>query len=129
MPVTAAVSIIDWGRTAYADATERQRAAVQQRIDGLMGDTLCFTEHDPVYTVGLRQGAATHLLWDPEALAAQGITVAETNRGGDITYHGPGQVVGYPIVDLAPVRDLHAYLRFLEQVMINAVGRDRKSVV
>ncbi|MEJ6601252.1 MAG: lipoyl(octanoyl) transferase LipB [Opitutaceae bacterium] len=111
-----------WGRTAYADATERQQTLVRQRIDGSSPDQLIFTEHDPVYTIGLRSGAATHLLWDPAKLAAQGITVAETNRGGDITYHGPGQVVGYPIVDLSPVKDLHAYLRLLEEVLIRAVG-------
>ena len=113
---------LDWGRTRYADASDRQLAAVDERIKGGISDTLIFTEHDPVYTVGLRAGAASHVLWDDQKLAAQGIEIAKTNRGGDITYHGPGQVVGYPIVDLSPVKDLHAYLRFLEQVMINAVG-------
>ena len=116
------VESLDWGRTGYADATERQHAQVDARIARTVADTLIFTEHDPVYTVGLRSGAAANLLWDPQTLAAQGITVAETNRGGDITYHGPGQVVGYPIVDLSPVKDLHAYLRFLEEVMIRSVG-------
>ncbi|MCF3652301.1 lipoyl(octanoyl) transferase LipB [Synoicihabitans lomoniglobus] len=116
------VQIVDWGRTTYGAATERQRGLVGERIAGKTPDTLVFTEHDPVYTVGLRQGAAANLLWDPAQLAAQGITVAETNRGGDITYHGPGQIVGYPIVDLSAVKDLHAYLRFLEEVMIRAVG-------
>jgi len=119
---TEAMPVVDWGRTAYAEATERQRAQVQQRIDGEVGDTLVFTEHHPVYTIGLRAGAAAHLLWDPAKLAAQGITVAATNRGGDITYHGPGQIVGYPIVDISPRKDLHAYLRFLEEVMIRAMG-------
>jgi lipoyl(octanoyl) transferase len=122
MTETDLLPVQDWGRTAYAEASERQRTRVQARIDGEVDDTLIFTEHDPVYTVGLRAGAAAHLLWDPDQLATQGITVAETNRGGDITYHGPGQVVGYPIVDLSPVKDLHAYLRFLEEVMIRAVG-------
>lgn len=122
MAESTALPVDDWGRTVYAAATERQRAQVQARIDGTAGDTLVFTEHAPVYTVGLRAGAAAHLLWDPATLAAQGITVAETNRGGDITYHGPGQIVGYPIVDLSPRKDLHAYLRFLEEVLIRAVG-------
>ncbi len=119
---SSSVNVIDWGRTAYADATARQLRLVEQRIAGDIGDTLVFTEHEPVYTVGLRTGAAGHLLWEPERLSAQGISVASTNRGGDITYHGPGQIVGYPIVDLSAVRDLHAYLRFLEDVMIRAVG-------
>ncbi|MBT5902186.1 MAG: lipoyl(octanoyl) transferase LipB [Opitutaceae bacterium] len=116
------ISVQDWGRTAYAEAFERQKEQVQIRIDGEAGDTLIFTEHDAVYTIGMRAGSAAHLLWDPAKLAAQGITVAETNRGGDITYHGPGQVVGYPIMDISAVKDLHAYLRFLEEVMIRALG-------
>ncbi|GAB5558618.1 MAG: lipoyl(octanoyl) transferase LipB [Synoicihabitans sp.] len=122
MPQHAEFTIEDWGRTAYAEALARQKALVQSRIDGTATDTLVFTEHDPVYTIGMRSGAAGHLLWDPAKLAAQGITVAETNRGGDITYHGPGQVVGYPIMDISTVKDLHAYLRFLEEVMIRALG-------
>jgi lipoyl(octanoyl) transferase len=118
---TSALTVHDWGRTAYADAIARQLALVDQRLSGsLPQDILVFTEHDPVYTVGHRAGSAKNLLWDPAHLAAQGITVANTNRGGDITYHGPGQIVGYPIVDLSPVKDLHAYLRFLEEVMIRA---------
>ncbi len=118
----ADISIQYWGRTAYAEAFERQKEQVQSRIDGNIGDTLLLTEHDPVYTIGMRSGSAAHLLWDPAKLAAQGITVAETNRGGDVTYHGPGQVVGYPIMDISSVKDLHAYLRFLEEVMIRALG-------
>lgn len=116
------ITVQDWGRTAYAKAFVRQKEQVQRRIDGDTEDTLIFTEHDPVYTIGMRSGSAAHLLWDPAKLAAQGITVAETNRGGDITYHGPGQVVGYPIMDISPVKDLHAYLRFLEEVMIRGLG-------
>jgi len=118
----APVAISDWGRTTYAEGLRRQEAAVAERIAGKTGDTLVFTEHDPVFTVGLRTGADQHLVWNTEQLTAAGITVAKTNRGGDITYHGPGQIVGYPIVSLQPRRDLHAYLRFLEQVLINAVG-------
>jgi len=117
------IKVEDWGRTAYADATARQLILVGQRIKGEAPDQLIFTEHDAVYTVGLRHGSVKNLLWDPAQLAAQGISVADTNRGGDITYHGPGQIVGYPIVDLSAVKDLHAYLRFLEEVMIRSVGR------
>lgn len=89
---------------------------------GAIGDTLVFTEHNPVYTIGLRSGADRHIVWDETRLTAEGIVVEKTNRGGDITYHGPGQIVGYPIVSLNTRRDLHAYLRLLEQVMINVVG-------
>ncbi|MCF7688572.1 MAG: lipoyl(octanoyl) transferase LipB, partial [Cephaloticoccus sp.] len=73
-------------------------------------------------TVGLRREAEKHLVWDQAQLTQEGVAVAKTNRGGDMTYHGPGQIVGYPIVSLATRRDLHAYLRFLEQVVINSVG-------
>ena len=122
MPPATTISVQDWGRTAYTEATARQLALVEQRIAGAIPDRLNYTEHDAVYTVGLRHGSVKNLLWDPAQLAAQGISVADTNRGGDITYHGPGQIVGYPIVDLSRVKDLHAYLRFLEEVMIRAVG-------
>ncbi len=117
-----AVETLDWGRTGYEEAYRRQEALVTRRIAGEIGDTLVFTEHEPVFTLGLRAGAENHLVWSAEQLAREGIAVARTNRGGDITYHGPGQIVGYPIVSLATHQDLHAYLRFLEQVLINGVG-------
>ncbi len=113
---------IDWGRTPYGDAWRRQEEMVGRRLAGEIDDTLIFTEHEPVYTLGVRQGAARHLLWGDADRARHGIEVVDTNRGGDITYHGPGQIVGYPIVSLTERRDLHAYLRLLEQVVINAVG-------
>ena len=117
-----AVETLDWGRTGYEEAYRRQEALVTRRIAGEIGDTLVFTEHEPVFTLGLRAGAENHLVWSAEQLTREGIAVARTNRGGDITYHGPGQIVGYPIVSLATHQDLHAYLRFLEQVLINGVG-------
>ncbi|QYM79999.1 lipoyl(octanoyl) transferase LipB [Horticoccus luteus] len=117
-----APATLDWGRTRYEFAWRQQEALVAQRIAGEIGDTLVFTEHDPVYTIGLRTGADTHLVWNTTQLTHAGIEVVKTNRGGDITYHGPGQIVGYPIISLAPRKDLHAYLRFLEQVLINTLG-------
>jgi len=125
MNTSAAVlttNTLDWGRTGYTAAVQRQEQFVTQRIDGESGDTLVFTEHDPVFTKGVRRGAEANLLWDEAELQRRGIEVVTTNRGGDITYHGPGQIVGYPIISLAPRKDLHAYLRFLEQVLINTVG-------
>jgi lipoyl(octanoyl) transferase len=118
MPAT-----LDWGRTRYADAWRRQEELVAQRNAGATGDTLVFTEHEPVFTLGVRKGAEQNLVWQAEELQGHGVEVVTTNRGGDITYHGPGQIVGYPIVNLAPRKDLHAYLRFLEQVMIDAVAQ------
>ena len=117
-----ASSFLDWGRTRHADATARQLALVEERLAGKTGDTLVFTEHEPVYTLGLRAGAAAHLLWDEAERARRGIGLEQTGRGGDVTYHGPGQIVGYPIVSLDHGRDLHAYLRFLEQVVIDALA-------
>lgn len=113
---------LDWGRTRYADALARQTDLVSQRLANAIPDTLILTEHDPVFTVGLRTGADAHLVWSADRLAREGIEVVKTNRGGDITYHGPGQIVGYPIVSLDTRRDLHAYLRFLEQVLIDTLG-------
>jgi len=121
-PPTGDRATVDWGRTHYVSARHWQEHLVAQRLAGGIGDTLVFTEHEPVYTLGVRPGAARHLLWNKEEVARRGIEVVETNRGGDITYHGPGQVVGYPVVSLAARKDLHAYLRFLEQVLINALG-------
>jgi lipoyl(octanoyl) transferase len=118
----AELATLDWGRTGYRAAYDRQVALVGQRIAGEIGDTLIFTEHDPVFTVGMRRGSDTNLVWTPEQLAGAGVAVEKTNRGGDITYHGPGQVVGYPIVSLMSRQDLHAYLRFLEQVIINTLA-------
>jgi len=117
------MTTLDWGRTRHPDAQRRQEELVAQRIAGEVGDTLVFTEHDPVFTLGLRKGAADHLVWDESQRQAAGVEVVQTNRGGDITYHGPGQLVGYPIVSLDAHRDLHAYLRFLEQVVINTLGK------
>jgi lipoyl(octanoyl) transferase len=117
-----APATLDWGRTRYEAAWRQQEALVARRLAGEIGDTLVFTEHEPVFTIGLRGGAERHLVWSAEKLAREGVEVVKTNRGGDITYHGPGQIVGYPIVSLDARRDLHAYLRFLEQVLINSVG-------
>ncbi len=119
---TLAHATLDWGRTRYAEAHRRQEEQVARRIAGEAGDTLIFTEHEPVFTLGLRGGSENHLVWNADQLARAGVELARTNRGGDITYHGPGQIVGYPIVSLTARRDLHAYLRFLEQVLINSVG-------
>ena len=122
-PTPGNVAILDWGRTAYATALARQEALQAARLSGLAPDTLVFTEHDPVFTLGLRAGAEQHLLWSAERLAVEGVALHPSNRGGDITYHGPGQLVAYPIVSLDARRDLHAYLRFLEDVLIATVAR------
>lgn len=113
---------LDWGRTRYEPAWREQEKLVAARIEGQIGDTLVFTEHQPVFTIGLRSGAEKHLVWQEAELTRRGIDVVKTNRGGDITYHGPGQLVGYPIVSLASRKDLHAYLRFLEEAVMEVVA-------
>jgi len=119
---TLLASTVDWGRTRHEAAWQRQVDWVQRRMAGEIGDTLIFTEHEPVFTLGLRRGSEGHIRWDAAARSQAGIELVQTNRGGDVTYHGPGQIVGYPIVSLESRRDLHAYLRFLEQVIIDALG-------
>lgn len=115
------LNVVDWGRTNYSDALEQQKALVQQRINGQIGNTLVITEHNPVFTTGMRKNASDHLIWSPEQLENKGIEFLQSNRGGDITYHGPGQIVVYPIVSLLARKDLHAYLRDLELVVIHTL--------
>ena len=113
---------LDWGLTHYEEALIKQKELVEARVAGQVNDTLVFTEHHPVYTLGSRKGAENHLLWDECKRARMGIALQTSNRGGDITYHGPGQIVGYGIVDLSRKKDLHAYLRDLESVIINSLS-------
>ena len=113
--------VIDWGCIDYNEAFEKQIARVNVRKAGQCKDALIFVEHPPVYTMGLRKGANQHLIWNQSQLIEQGISLVQSNRGGDITYHGPGQIVGYPIVSLQEKRDLHAYLRDIEEVVIRAL--------
>ncbi len=106
------------GETPYRDGLRLQEALVRARADGETGDWLLFPDHPPVLTVG-RSPSPGALLATPETLAARGIELFEVARGGDITWHGPGQLVGYPIVDLtARGRDLHRWLRDLEEGLI-----------
>lgn len=120
--MTATPEIIDWGRTDYEDAFERQKQRVELRRADQCPDALILTEHSPVYTMGLRKGADQHLVWSAQDCARRGIAVIQSNRGGDITYHGPGQIVGYPILSLRHRRDLHVYLRDLEEMVIRTLA-------
>lgn len=113
---------LNWGRTRYRDALARQQVLVSQRMAGAVPDTLVLTEHQPVFTLGARPGADQHLVWDEATRETAGVEVVRINRGGDVTYHGPGQLVGYAFLNLAErERDLHAYLRQLEEVVIRAL--------
>jgi lipoyl(octanoyl) transferase len=112
------------GRIAYGEALELQKALVEDRRAGRVGDLLLLVEHPPVITLGARSDAArSNVVATPERLASLGVEVFETGRGGDVTYHGPGQLVVYPIMDLRPDRaDVHRYVRDLEEVMIRVTA-------
>jgi lipoyl(octanoyl) transferase len=112
------------GLVPYADALTLQRTLVEDRRQGRIEDVLLLVEHPHVLTLGVRgDGGRSHILVTPEALASRGVDVHETGRGGDITYHGPGQIVGYPILDLTPDRrDVRRYLRDLEDVLMRTAG-------
>ena len=107
------------------NATVQQKIENRQRTDGVFVPTdnyLLFCQHPPVYTLG-KSGLPEHLLLSPEALAQKGIQFYKINRGGDITFHGPGQLVGYPILDLDNFfTDIHRYLRLLEEAVIRTLA-------
>jgi lipoyl(octanoyl) transferase len=109
------------GRVAYAAALEVQREAAE-RVAGGGDETLLLLEHDPVFTLG-RNASEGDILWDPERRREASVEVFGSNRGGRATYHGPGQLVGYPIVNLAPDRkDVRRYVRDLEEVLIRTLS-------
>ena len=107
------------GLVPYADGLELQRRLVEDRKADRIPDTLLLLQHPHVLTIGVKKDGRNHIIAPADRLAALGVDVFETGRGGDVTYHGPGQLVGYPIVDLNPDRrDVHLYVRDLEEVMI-----------
>jgi lipoyl(octanoyl) transferase len=112
------------GVVSYADALALQQALVEDRKAGRIPDQLLLLQHPPVITLGVKnRHDRTNILASADALEQQGVAVFETGRGGDVTYHGPGQLVGYPIVDLKPDRrDVHRYVRDLEQVLIQTAA-------
>ncbi len=114
--------VIDLGLKAYGEAYKIQMQHLEKRINGKIRDTLLLVEHPPVITIG-RGGTEQHLLMNKELLKQKGISLYETNRGGDITYHGPGQLVGYPIFDLKEHgRDLHQAVRNYEESIIRTLA-------
>jgi lipoyl(octanoyl) transferase len=112
------------GLVPYAEALRMQRELVEERRAGCVPDLLLLLQHPHVLTLGVRRdGGRSHVLATPKRLEELGVEVFETGRGGDVTYHGPGQVVGYPILDLRPDRcDVHRYVRDLEEVMIRVTA-------
>lgn len=117
------LAVEDLGRLAYAPALELQRRINGEVERGERAMTLLLVEHEPVITVTPRKGAREHVLLGDARLRELGIAVEETDRGGDVTYHGPGQLVAYPILRLAPLGlNLGRYMRFLEEAAIATLG-------
>jgi len=113
--------VVDLGRRDYLETWELQKRLAARRLAGEIHDVLLFVEHPPTYTLG-RNAKSENLLVPRERLLELGATVVETNRGGDVTFHGPGQLVGYPIVDLRKLRrDVTWYVRSIEEVLIRAL--------
>jgi lipoyl(octanoyl) transferase len=115
--------VVDLGLLPYADALALQRDVARARIAGAIDDDLLLlVEHPPVITLG-RSSKEAHMLATPEYLRGRGVELFEVERGGDVTFHGPGQLVGYPIIDLKQHRrDLHWYLRQVEQLLIDTLA-------
>jgi lipoyl(octanoyl) transferase len=109
------------GQVPYDDAWTLQNRVADQRRAGLVPDTLILLEHPHTYTIG-RSGTRDHVFLHESELAARGITCLDVDRGGDVTYHGPGQLVGYPILDLGPKPDVGLYLRNLEACIIDVLS-------
>jgi len=122
--MTAPLRVEDLGLRPYGEVLDLQRELRRRRIAGETGeDVLLLVEHPPVITLG-RGTRPSSLPISPAELARRGVEVFEVERGGDVTFHGPGQLVGYPIIDLRRHReDLHWYLRRLEDVLIQTLGR------
>jgi lipoyl(octanoyl) transferase len=126
---TVFIQLLSLGRIPYAEAMEVQRRVVAARKQGLIGDTLLLLEHPPVLTLG-RNASRANVLASDELLAKRGVELHEVNRGGDVTYHGPGQLVGYPILDLrgdlpgkrGPYLGPVDFVRLLEEVLIRTCG-------
>ncbi|MGH7718025.1 MAG: lipoyl(octanoyl) transferase LipB, partial [Gemmatimonadaceae bacterium] len=117
------LSVVRLGIMPYGEALELQRAVAHARIAGdVAEDVLLLVEHPPVVTLG-RTAKGRNLVASPEFLGQRGVELFEVERGGDVTFHGPGQLVGYPIIDLKRHRqDLHWYLRQVEEALIRALA-------
>lgn len=114
------IEVIRLGRVGYAEGTERMQRRVEARTKGEVPDALFLLEHEPVLTLG-RGADPSHVMVSPRRLAQLGIELVRTGRGGDVTYHGPGQVVGYPVIDLKPERQsVRRYINDLTDVMAEA---------
>ncbi len=124
MTVTRPLEVHRLGVVSYGDALELQKQLVERRKSNEIPDQLLLLEHPPVITLGVKtRNDRTHVVATSEVLEQEGVEIFESGRGGDVTYHGPGQLVGYPIIDLRPDRcDVHRYVRDLEEVLIRVAA-------
>jgi lipoyl(octanoyl) transferase len=122
--VQRSIEVRRLGVVPYADALDLQKQLVELRKAGAIPDQLLLLEHPPVITLGVKtRNDRSHVVATPDTLEDEGVEIFESGRGGDVTYHGPGQLVGYPIIDLRPDRcDVHRYVRDLEDALIRAVA-------
>jgi len=122
--VTRPLEVHRLGVVSYGDALELQKQLVERRKSNEIPDQLLLLEHPPVITLGVKtRNDRTHVVATSEVLEQEGVEIFESGRGGDVTYHGPGQLVGYPIMDLRPDRcDVHRYVRDLEEVLIRVAA-------
>jgi len=121
--MSEAADIVNLGLKDYRQTYEIQKEFVARRLKGQIPDTLILVEHTPVFTIG-KSGSKKNILVSLEKINEKGIEIIEVNRGGDITYHGPGQIVGYPIIDLRNYgKDIHLYLRRIEGILIKLLEK------
>jgi len=118
------LNIVDLGKRGYSKTLETQRELQQLRIDEKIGDTLLLVEHDAVLTMGTR-GKDSNVIASKEMLSKMRIDIAWVERGGDVTYHGPGQIVGYPIINLENFdKDIRAYITRIQDVITNVLEKN-----
>ena len=124
MDVARELHVRRLGIVPYAEALDLQKRLVEERRTGSIPDQLLLLQHPPVITLGVKaRNDRSHVLASTADLEEEGVEIFETGRGGDVTYHGPGQLVGYPILDLRPDRcDVHKYVRDLEEALIQAAA-------
>ena len=118
---TTPCHLLQLGVTDYAEGLELQREAARQRSEGSLSDTLIVLQHPHTYTLG-RRASDSDVLVDADALQELGASVFNVDRGGEATYHGPGQLVGYPIVDVRPLGGARGYVRALETLLVDALA-------
>ena len=119
--MSASIKTEHWGVLPYLESCRQQESLVEARRQGKIPDTFVLVQHPPIYTLGSRVGGEQHFLLSESALQKRGLSCVKTRRGGSVTYHAPGQWVGYLIVSLEKEKDLHAHLRRVEALLLHSL--------